>query len=60
MYRIMCGCICYIECADVDDSCVWIEDTERGYIELIYIIIADSGDCDLEDVIGRLIVAKII
>ena len=38
----------------------WIKNAERDTLELIYIMIIDSRDCDLEDMISRSVVAEII
>ena len=40
--------------------CVGIENVERGPLEFIYIMIVNSRDCDLVDVISRPVVAEII
>ena len=56
----MCGCRCYIEYDDGDDCFVWIEDTERGTFNLIYIMIVDSQDYDLEYLISRPVVVEIV
>jgi len=59
VWRHIRGCSCYIEFDD-RDGYVWIEDAERGTLDLIYFVIIDSGNYDLEDVISRSVVAEIV
>ena len=47
----MCGCKYYFEFDIGNSNCVWIKDVERCILELIYIMINGSRDCDLENVI---------
>jgi len=49
----MYGCKCYIEFDDGDIYCVWIEDIERGTLKILYIVIIDSQDSDLKNMISR-------
>jgi len=51
----MRDCRCYFEFGVENDYCVWIEITEKGTLELIYIMIDNSRYCDLDDVISRLL-----
>jgi len=56
----MHGCRCYFEFSVGNSYCIWIENIEMSTFELIHIMIIDSRDCDLEDVISRPIVSEII
>ena len=56
----MRGYMCYFEFDIENGNCIWIEDTEKGILELIQSMIVDSGDCDIEHVISRTVVAEII
>jgi len=40
--------------------CVWIENVETDTLELIYIIIRNSRDCDIENVISRPVMIEIV
>jgi len=55
----MRDCWCSFEFDLENGYYVWIENVKRGTLELIYIMIVDSRDCDFEDVISRLVVDEI-
>ena len=56
----MRGCRCYFEFDTENSYCVWIENVERNILEFIYIMIIDSRNYDLDDVVSRPIVVEII
>ena len=56
----ICVVVCVILSDDGDGCYIWVEDAERGTLELIYIVIVDSRGCNLNDVISRTVVAEII
>jgi len=49
----MRDCWYYFEFGTGNSYCVWIENVEKNILEFIYIMIIDSRDYDLDDVISR-------